>query len=886
LSGPSPELDQSLFRFVWRHSRRDQITILLIVLASLPLYFLSLDIPKTIVNEAIQGRAFTGGRETATFLSISLPLPGWLGGPLRVFDGVPLPRVEYLLALSFLFLALVLVNGAFKYLINTEKGLLGERMLRRLRYLLFGRAMAATPEAAQGMRSAEVATMIKDEVEPIGGFIGDAFIQPVFLLGMAFTAFIFIILQNLWLGLMTAAVISVQFLIIPRLRREQLRLGKERQLASRRLAGRVAETVDALPALRQHEVRAWERADIGDRLGRLFEIRMALFRRKFAVKFLNNLLAQVTPFLFYAVGGWLALKGQLDIGQLVAVIAAYRDLPPPIKELIDWDQQRQDVTIKYQTVVSQFALEGRPFPGDTLAGPAGPLPVSVRGLSLRDARGATLLDAAALEVAGGAAVALVGGPRDGADTLAAALAGRVSVPPGRVSLGGLDRSEADLSATLAHVSGEPVILAGSVRDNVLLGLRRRRRQVEPDSDEARRRLDEALRTGDAGDDRDADWLDYALAGATGPADLDDRVIAALAVAGLSDDVWRMGLQGRIDPAARPELAGQVVAARRRMRDILAASGKARLIEPFDRDRYTLNATVAENILFGTPVGGAFGEAGLAEDRFLRSVIVAAGLEATLADMGGEIAATMIEIFEGLDSGHPLFERFSFISAELIPVFAQIVQRRRAGETDSAGEDTTALIGLALRYVEPRHRLGLVTPEVQERLLGARRLFRERLPADLAGKVAFHEAEAVSAAAPLSDNILFGRIAFDVSGGAEQAQEMIREATAALSLDRELARLGLDQEVGTGGRLLSATQRVQLELARALVKRPGVLVLGDTGGVIGTGERAPSVCGIRKALGAVTLVAVIRPEQAPALPAGLFDRVLRCENGRIATGGGA
>ena len=30
--------------------------------------------------------------------------------------------------------------------------------------------------------------MIKDEVEPLGGFIGDAFVQPVFLGGQALTA--------------------------------------------------------------------------------------------------------------------------------------------------------------------------------------------------------------------------------------------------------------------------------------------------------------------------------------------------------------------------------------------------------------------------------------------------------------------------------------------------------------------------------------------------------------------------------------------------------------------------------------------------------------------------------------------------------------------------
>ena len=38
--------------------------------------------------------------------------------------------------------------------------------------------------------------MIKDEVEPLGGFIGDAFVQPFFLGGQILTAIVFILVQN------------------------------------------------------------------------------------------------------------------------------------------------------------------------------------------------------------------------------------------------------------------------------------------------------------------------------------------------------------------------------------------------------------------------------------------------------------------------------------------------------------------------------------------------------------------------------------------------------------------------------------------------------------------------------------------------------------------
>ena len=59
--------------------------------------------------------------------------------------------------------------------------------------------------------------------------------------------------------------------------------------------------------------------------------------------------------------------GHLDIGALVAVIAAYKDLPDPVKELIDWDQERLDVSIKYGQVIEQPAQVGDHRPARPLS---------------------------------------------------------------------------------------------------------------------------------------------------------------------------------------------------------------------------------------------------------------------------------------------------------------------------------------------------------------------------------------------------------------------------------------------------------------------------------------------------------------------------------------
>ena len=68
-------------------------------------------------------------------------MPIEIGNPfgdqtLTLFGGFELDRMGALIALSMAFLGYVIINGMFKLYINTYKGQLGERMLRRLRYQL------------------------------------------------------------------------------------------------------------------------------------------------------------------------------------------------------------------------------------------------------------------------------------------------------------------------------------------------------------------------------------------------------------------------------------------------------------------------------------------------------------------------------------------------------------------------------------------------------------------------------------------------------------------------------------------------------------------------------------------------------------------------------
>ena len=261
-------MQRNLFSYIWRHSRPEQIVILILVVFAQVFYFLSLTVPKSIVNNGITGNAFKH-HHTIPFLVWELDLSAIFPGKvIRILDGFQVDQLQYLVIMSFVFLAAVIVNGQFKKSINTQKGRMGERMLRRLRYELYDRILRFPPAHFRKVKQAELATMIKDEVEPLGGFIGDAFVQPMFLGGQALTAIIFIMMQNFLLSVIVVVLLGVQMAIIPRLRKPVLVLGRQRQLSARLLAGRIAETADGYQEIHVHGTANWERADISERLDR------------------------------------------------------------------------------------------------------------------------------------------------------------------------------------------------------------------------------------------------------------------------------------------------------------------------------------------------------------------------------------------------------------------------------------------------------------------------------------------------------------------------------------------------------------------------------------------------------------------------------------------
>ena len=882
-------MEPNIFKYIWRYSRSEQIKILLVVLVSLPFYFISLDLPKSIVNEGIQGSGFFGPGSEQPFLAIDLPFGEMLTGEtVPLFDGFMMDQSTLLIALSLAFLLMVFINGGFKYFINTSKGRMGERMLRRLRYELADRILRFPILQVRKVKQAEVATMIKDEIEPLGGFIGDAFIAPAFLGSQALTALIFIMIQSIWLGLAAAVVVLVQAFLIPYLRAPILRLNRERVLAARALAGRIGEVVEGAVEVHAHDTSNFERADLSARLGRIFQIRYEVFQRKFFVKFLNNFLAQMTPFVFYLGGGFLALYGYLDIGALVAVIAAYKDLPGPIKEIIDWDQRRLDVQIKYEQVIEQFEpsriLDPAVQDPAQDAGPPLEGEIEVSAVGLLDETDNRLVDAISFTVKVEDHVAIVGNGASGKEYLGMILAGLVPPSSGTAKIGGRDLSTLPQAVTgrrLSYVGQDSYLFPISVRENLIYGLKHRPLGEVPREGEAAARhaswIAEAARAGNSTLDPEADWVDYAAAGAEDSTQLHERITSVLRTVDIEEDVYRFGLLGTIDPETHTEACAAVLEARAALPGRLVAADAENLVIRFDPERYNGNATLAENLLFGTPRKPEFAASALAHNALVTQALTETGLLDRVLDMGAGIARTMVEIFADLPAGHPFFDQFSFIDADDLPDFGNLVGKLDKHGTSALDEaERLALRRLPFDYVEARHRLALVDPDVEAMVVAARKRIAERLAESDPDAIALYRPDAYNATASLQDNILFGRLAYGQARAEEIVGRAVTEVLDQLGLRATVIEVGLDYEVGIGGNRLSAAQRQKIGLGRALLKRPDILIVNDALAVLDGGSQARLLRRVlerRKGRGVIWTLQ--RPEAAEN-----FDRVLVMDEGRL------
>jgi len=810
-------MERTLFGFIWRYSKRQQLIILGMTVLSFPILYMTLELPKWIVNDAISGTDFP-----------------------KVILGFELDQIPYLISLCLAFLGLVVLNNAIKYVLNLTKGISGERMLRRLRYLLYNYILRFRLSRFRRVSGGEIIPMITAEVEDVGVFIGEAIATPAFQGGTLLVYVIFIFAQDPFLGAAAVSLYPLQAYVIPKLQRRVILLTRERIKNIRVISDRISETVNAAPDIHANDTARYHLADLSDRLFLNYRIRLDIFKRKFMIKFLNNFLNQLPPFFFYSVGGILVIQGKLSFGALVAVLAAYKDLASPWKELLAWYQNLANVSIKYQTVVENFDVEDA-LPLDKIRG-ADTAPELKNGvLTLSSVTASTggnaqeVIDVT-LEAAEGSHTAIYGRDGSGRSELLMTMAGLIDPISGRVTLGEQRLDGLSFGAIARHISyvgSDPFVFNETIRNNVVYGLKTEP-QDDSEADDAELRRTEATLTGNSLLDVGARWEDRERAGVDNDEELDERLLELFALVGLEGDLFRLGLASHLPPSdGRAAFVEGILKVRSEvMRQVAEDEKWADLVELWRENAINHSATIGENTLFGLPADPSRKVWECAADEPVRVALAEAGVLELLVDMGADVAETMIELFSDTGADASLMGDYSFLSADEMPLFEQRLRDYRAKSASGLdAADQSAFVGLAFRIVPGRHRIVTLDAETSEKLIAAREVVHKHL--DGRDDYSLLDANEYVESLTVEDNVLFGKPRVDRRGARDKIDSFLRETIAQLGLRGRISRAGLNFEVGVAGGRLSATQRRRIGLVRALVKRPKILLF-DT---IADGDRA-------------------------------------------------
>jgi len=791
-----------LFRFIWKYSKRDQILLLLVTACLFPLLYLTLELPKRIINDAI----------------------GAQSDQIDVL-GYSFAQLDYLWILCGGFLLAVLCHGLLKMRINTMKGVLAERMLRRFRYKLIARVLRFPQPYFERTSQGELVSMITSESEPMGGLMGDAVSQPVLQAGQMLTILYFLFAQSVWFGLAAVALIPLQGWLIPMLQRRINLLNKKRIKQVRSLASEIGESAAGASTLRINGGWRYRMAAITDRLGRLYEIRFEIYQKKFFMKFLNNFITQLTPFFFYAVGGYLVLEGKVSLGALVAALAAYKDLASPWKELLAYYNQTQDMSLRWEVILERFApagmvreelMTGEPEVIDRLQGD-----ISLERVNVRDADGNLVLEDLNAKLPQGQVIGIAAPSEEDRHALAELLTREVLPSAGQLSIAGRDMRElhqAVLALRIGHVTSRPILFQGSFGDNVLMPVRHRPKGTARNQ----LRYEAALKAGNSPDPFDAPWLDPKLAGFASEAELRDWWVQLLSGIGTGSALFQRGMEQVFDEGIHPKLAQCLVDIRPQIQTALRSEGLESQVHAFERESYNPALPVAENLLFATLCEPISVEALQRHEDFLNR-LKELKLVDDLVTLTQDVVDILRQIF-GIDgTDHPLFRKLG-LDAKAYETALALVDRTKIKGPESLERDELAQLMIVPFSISAEQIGPAFTDEMKERILALRASHSDELMGTLAGTFERLDEAKFAPGLTVLENALFGKISDSAGARGDDLRRLISDVLVKNGARDMVVELIFDLPISLGGQGLPASYAEPLAFARATVKRPDVLIL--------------------------------------------------------------
>ena len=304
-----------LYRYVWRTTGRSQILLSLLAVGIFLLELAPLELQRRIVNSAVEQHTY-----------------------------------RLIASLCGLYLIVALTQGGLKLVLNVYRGAVIESACKGLRLDPNLMAVAGSEEKPGAEKEGIAISVIASEADAVGGFVGTSFSEPVLNGGILLSVFGYMFFMQPLMAIVALSLFIPQMLFIPALQAAINRRTAERIQTMRSLAVDIVDRQHGKPAEREKIYRS--------RVHDVYRLNMQIYRRKFGMTFLMNLLYQLGNIGVLAVGGWFLMQGKTEVGTVVAFISGLARTNDPWNDIVDFVRNLSNAGVKY-ALIAQVLEKGR-----------------------------------------------------------------------------------------------------------------------------------------------------------------------------------------------------------------------------------------------------------------------------------------------------------------------------------------------------------------------------------------------------------------------------------------------------------------------------------------------------------------------------------------------
>lgn len=300
-----------LYRAIWRASAGRQMILIALAFAVAVLAAAPLSYQKEIINELTDGSATP---EKVVWLCVGM-------------------------------MAVILLSLGLKWLMGFRSNTLGEDMIRLIRKAIL---TGFTSDEGNSKNAGQVATMVSAEAEELGKFSGSAFSEPVVQIGTLISVIGFIASTQPKLGLIAVLIIVPQVVVVLYTQVRVNTLISKRVHVLRQASGQITG-VDVTTL----------QGEVEQAFDTIFETRRKIFHWKLSTKFFLSAVNGAGSVGVLMLGGALVLRGQTDVGTVVAATLGLGRLQAPTAFLIAFYRQASATRVKYELLRSAFPKESQ-----------------------------------------------------------------------------------------------------------------------------------------------------------------------------------------------------------------------------------------------------------------------------------------------------------------------------------------------------------------------------------------------------------------------------------------------------------------------------------------------------------------------------------------------